>query len=142
MQAADAHIRHPPRVPNDDIQQFHPRHFPCSTGAALALTWLESSAQTPGIPQNLNQLWKGFADLNKTTPLEIEVLKEWGQNGVVCRIVRYQVGVFKGDPSRVAGFFAFPKGGTKLPAILEMHGGGQSASLNSVVTYAKRGCRP
>ena len=118
---------------------FTRRHFLCSTGAALALTWLESSAQTPGIPQNLDQLWEGFADLNKTTPLEIEVLKEWEQDGVVCRIVRYQVGVFKGEPSRVAGFFAFPKGGTKLPALVEMHGGGQSASLNSVVTYAKRG---
>ena len=31
------------------------------------------------------------------------------------------------------------KGGTKLPAFVEIHGGGQSASLNTVVTYAKRG---
>ncbi len=88
-------------------------------------------------PQSLTELWAGF-DPNEG-PLEREVLKEWEQEGVVCRIVRYQVGVFKGAPSRVAAFYAFPKGGTKLPAILEMHGGGQSASLNSVVTYAKRG---
>ena len=115
------------------------RHFLCATGATLVLPWFESSAQTPGIPQTLDQLWEGFADLDKNTPLEAEVLKEWEQEGVVCRIVRYQVGVFKGAPSRVAAFYAFPKGATKLPAILEMHGGGQSASLNSVVTYAKRG---
>ena len=88
-------------------------------------------------PQSLTELWAGF-DPNEG-PLESEVLKEWEQEGVVCRIVRYQVGVFKGAPSRVAAFYAFPKDGTKLPAILEMHGGGQSASLNSVVTYAKRG---
>ncbi|HQW30255.1 MAG TPA: acetylxylan esterase, partial [Verrucomicrobiales bacterium] len=88
-------------------------------------------------PQSLTELWAGF-DPNEG-PLESEVLKEWEQEGVVCRIVRYQVGVLKGAPSRVAAFYAFPKDGTKLPAILEMHGGGQSASLNSVVTYAKRG---
>ena len=115
------------------------RHFLYATGATLMLPRFESSAQTPGIPQTLNQLWEGFADLDKNTPLEAEVLKEWEQDGVVCRIVRYQVGLFKGAPSRVAAFYAFPKGATKLPVILEMHGGGQSASLNSVVTYAKRG---
>ena len=115
------------------------RLFLCATGAVLMLPWFESSAQTQGIPQTLPQLWEGFVDHDKTTPLEAEVLKEWEQDGVVCRIVRYQVGVFKGAPSRVAAFYAFPKGATKLPAILEMHGGGQSASLNSVVTYAKRG---
>lgn len=91
------------------------------------------------IPQNLQQLWQDYAEMDKKTPLEVEIFKEWEQDGVVCRIVRYQVGIFKGAPSRVAAFYAFPKGGKKLPAILEMHGGGQSASLNSVVTYAKRG---
>jgi hypothetical protein len=96
-------------------------------------------ARAAEVPQNLEQLWAGFEDLDRTTPLEVEVLKEWEQEEVVCRVVRYQVGVFKGTPSRVAAFYAFPKGGGKLPAILEMHGGGQSASLNSVVTYAKRG---
>jgi hypothetical protein len=113
------------------------RHFICTTGVALALTCFESSAQSAGIPRTLAELWAAYDPL--MDPLEIEVLKEWEQDGVVCRIVRYQVGVFKGTPSKVAGFYAFPKGGTKLPALVEMHGGGQSASLNSVVTYAKRG---
>ena len=115
------------------------RYFLYATGAALALPWSGASAGTPGIPQTLPELWEGFAELDRTTPLDIEILKEWEQDGVTCRIVRYQVGIFKGVPSRVAAFYAFPKGGTKLPALLEMHGGGQSASLNSVVTYAKRG---
>ena len=88
------------------------------------------------VPQTVYELWEGFAELDKNTPLEIEVLKEWEQDDVVCRIFRYQVGVFKETSSRVA---AFPKGGTKLPALVEIHGGGQSASLNGVVTYAKRG---
>ena len=57
----------------------------------------------------------------------------------MCRVVRYQVGMFKGAPARVAAFYAFPQGGTRLPAILEMHGGGQSANLDSMVAFAKRG---
>ncbi|MEN9573224.1 MAG: hypothetical protein RL514_1079 [Verrucomicrobiota bacterium] len=124
---------------NSSLHRITRRQFLCATGAALALPSSGYSAQAADIPQTLEQLWAGFAELNKTTPLEVEVLKEWEEDGVVCRIVRYQVGVFKGAPSRVAGFYAFPKGGTKLPALVEMHGGGQSASLNSVVTYARRG---
>ena len=96
-----------------------------------------SQAQNPEIPRTLNQLWSDFDP--RKGPLEIEVLKEWEEDGIVCRIVRYQVGVFKGAPSLVAGFYGFPKGGKNLPALVEIHGGGQSASLNSVVTYARRG---
>lgn len=89
------------------------------------------------VPANVEELWAGFDP--RREPLEAGVLREWEQDGVVCRIVRYRVGVFKGSPAVVAAFFAFPKGGTKLPAILEMHGGGQSASLASVTTWARRG---
>ena len=113
------------------------RHFLHTTGAALALPLLESPARAADVPQTLAELWAGFEP--RKDPLEIEVLKEWEQGSVVCRLIRYQVGIFKGAPAKVAAFYAFPKGGTKLPAILEMHGGGQSASLNSVVTYAQRG---
>ncbi len=91
------------------------------------------------IPKNVQELWADYETLDKSTPLEVEVLKEWEQDAIICRIVRYQVGVFKGSPSRVAAFYAYPKGGTNLPALVQIHGGGQSASLNSVVTYAKRG---
>lgn len=89
------------------------------------------------VPTTVEELWAGF-DPSKE-PLETEVLKEWEQDGAVCRIVRYRVGVFKGEPAVVAAFYAFPEGGTKLPALLELHGGGQSASLASVVKWAGRG---
>ncbi len=46
---------------------------------------------------------------------------------MVCRIVRYQVGVFKERRRGSPRSTPFPKGATKLPALLEMHGGGQSA---------------
>jgi len=91
------------------------------------------------MPQNLDELWADFPQLDRDTPLEAETLKEWNEGEVVCRVVRFQVGVFRGSPSRVAGLYALPSGGTKLPALLQLHGGGQSASLDSVVSDARRG---
>lgn len=93
--------------------------------------------QNGKVPQNLADLWGGYAPRQEA--LETEVLKEWEQDGVKLRIVRFQVGVFKGVPAKVAAFYGFPKGATKLPGLLQMHGGGQSASLACVLTDAKRG---
>ena len=93
----------------------------------------------PAIPQHLDALWAGYETFDRATPLEVEVLKEWTQDGVTCRVIRYQVGVFKGAPARVAAFYAFPPGATHLPGLLHLHGGGQSASLDAVVADAKRG---
>ena len=89
------------------------------------------------VPQNLAELWAGYEP--KKEPLEIEIKKEWESDGVVCRVVRYKVGTFKGTPSIMSAFYAFPKGGKNLPGLVQIHGGGQSASLDSVFAYAKRG---
>ncbi len=88
-------------------------------------------------PRTLDELWAGFDP--REGPLESEILREWEQDGVVCRIVRYQVGTFKGAPSKVAGFYAFPKGARALPGLLHLHGGGQSANLRNVVEDAQNG---
>jgi dienelactone hydrolase len=96
-------------------------------------------ARPETVPRNLDELWAGFPEFDRATPLEAEVLKEWEQDGIVCRLVRYQVGIFKGAPARVAAFYAFPKGSSRQPALLELHGGGQSASLNSVTAFARHG---
>ena len=88
-------------------------------------------------PTNLDALW-GDYDPSKE-PLEVEVTKEWEQDGIVCRVIRYRVGIFKGQPATVAAFYAFPKGATALPGLMHIHGGGQSANLATVVTDAKRG---
>ena len=113
----------------------------CILAFGLLVFWPIGSAMAAEdeIPRTLDELWSGYTELDRTTPLQTEILKEWEEEGVVCRIIRYQVGVFKDTPSRVAAFYAAPKGGSKLPALLDLHGGGQSASLDNVVTYAKRG---
>ena len=88
-------------------------------------------------PKTLDELWKGYDP--RAEPLDTEVIKEWEEDGVVCRVVRYRVGVFKGVKSMVAAVYAFPKGGSKLPGLVQIHGGGQSANLNAVTTNARRG---
>lgn len=113
--------------------------FAWAMACTLTLILLPISISAAEIPQNVTELWSGFSDVDKTTPIAVEIFKEWQQDGVVCRIVRYQVGIFKGSPSKVAAFYAFPKGGTKLPALLAIHGGGQSAGLESALSDARRG---
>ena len=51
-------------------------------------------------PQNYEQLWKGF-DPQKE-PLDVEVLKEWEQDGVVLKVIRYRIGIFKGKKSMIS----------------------------------------
>lgn len=109
------------------------RHF-----LVLLFTGL-ASLSVAAVPQTLDELWADFPKLNRETPLATEVLKEWNEGDVVCRVVRFQVGVFKGKPSRVAGFYAFPKGAMEIPALLQIHGGGGSANLNQAVTDAQKG---
>ena len=98
-----------------------------------------SFPQSATTPQNVTELWNGYAAFDKAMPLAVEVLKAWESDGVVCRLIRYQVGVFKGAPAKVAAFYAFPKGAQHLPGLLQLHGGGQSASLDSAVADARRG---
>lgn len=73
------------------------------------------------------------------TPLELEILKTWEEDGIACRVIRYQVGIFKGKPTRVAAFYTHPRNASKLPALLQMHGGGQSANLDDAIRDARRG---
>lgn len=89
------------------------------------------------VPQTPEEIW-GDYDPQKE-PIEAETVKEWEVEGVVLRVVRYRVGVFKGAKSIMAGIYAFPKGGTRLPGLVQVHGGGQSANSNAALTNARRG---
>ena len=88
-------------------------------------------------PQNLRELWAGFDP--RQEPLETEILKEWEQDGVILKVLRYRVGVFKGQKAMMAAVYAYPKGGRNLPGLVQIHGGGQYAHYNACLTNAKRG---
>lgn len=88
-------------------------------------------------PQNFAEMWSGFDP--QTEPLETEILKEWEEEGVVLRVVRFRIGIFKGQKAQLAAVYGFPKGGRKLPGLLQIHGGGQYADYKACLLNAKRG---
>ena len=80
------------------------------------------------------------ADFDPTAePLQATVVREWEENGLRIRYVTFHVGTFKGRAARLAAFYAIPKGGSGLPGLLHLHGGGQRAFLHEVKYYAARG---
>lgn len=107
--------------------------------AALLLPFHQANlcADEAQSPQNVQQIAEGFDP--RQDPLDAQVVREWTKEGIVYRYVTYHVGTFKGKPARMAGYFAFPEGAKKLPALLHLHGGGQRAFLHEVTFYAKRG---
>lgn len=100
---------------------------------AETLTPLEHDA----IPRNLDELWAGFDP--RREPLGVETLQECEFEGVVLRLIRYDVGTFHGQASKVAGLFCFPAGAQSIPGLLHIHGGGQSCNLDGVIADAKNG---
>ncbi len=92
-------------------------------------------------PRSFEEMWGGFDA--RAEPLETEVLAEWEEEGVVLRVVRYRVGVFKGHKAMLAAIYGFPKevvsGGKKIPGLVQIHGGGQSAHYRVCLLNAKRG---
>ncbi|MCU0792604.1 MAG: SUMF1/EgtB/PvdO family nonheme iron enzyme [Opitutaceae bacterium] len=89
------------------------------------------------VPTTLAGLWAGYDPAAE--PLETEILKQWEQDGVVLRVVRFRVGVFRGQVARLAAIYGFPKGQQNLPGLVQIHGGGQFADFNAPLTNAPRG---
>ena len=88
-------------------------------------------------PQNLEQVWGNYDP--RTENLEIEVHKEWKENGVTYQCIRYLIGTFKNKKSYMAAIYAFPTGKTDLPGILQIHGGGGRSNPKICADYAQQG---
>jgi dienelactone hydrolase len=110
--------------------------FVCVSGAVGMQETLPALKE--GVPpQTSGEMWAGFDP--RAEPLEVEVLKEWEQDGVVLKVLRYRIGVFKGEKAMMAAVYGYPKGGKNLPGLVQIHGGGQYAHHNACLTNAKRG---
>jgi hypothetical protein len=88
-------------------------------------------------PRTFEELWAGYDP--RSEPLDVEVLKQWEEDGVVLRVLRYRIGIFKGRKAMMAAVYGHPKDGSDLPGLVQIHGGGQYAHFNTVLTNAKRG---
>lgn len=89
------------------------------------------------VPADFETLWAGYDP--RAEPLDVEILKEWEEEGVVLKVLRYRIGIFKGQKAMMAAVYGYPKGAQKLPALLNIHGGGQYADYRAVLTNARRG---
>ncbi|MBT3194814.1 MAG: hypothetical protein HN341_19885 [Verrucomicrobia bacterium] len=88
-------------------------------------------------PTTVEEAWAGFDP--RKEPLDVEVLKEWEEDGVVVKVLRYRIGIFKGKKAMMAAVYGYPKGAKNLPGLVQLHGGGQSAQSSFVVKNAKNG---
>ena len=104
--------------------------------ACLLLSGAHNAFAEEQVPRSVEAL---FADFDpQKVPLDPKLLREWEQDDIVFRYVTYHIGALKDKPARMAGFFGFPKGAKKLPALLHLHGGGQRGFSNEVEFYARR----
>lgn len=109
----------------------------CRTAAILLSVASFVATTRAEVPKTVEALWSDFNP--RKDPLEVQVVREWDEDGIRIRYVTYHIGTFKDTKARMAAFYAFPQGGMKLPALMHMHGGGQRAFLDEVRFYAKRG---
>ena len=90
------------------------------------------------VPQTPEALWAGYDP--DAEPLDVRVVREWTEDGCVVRFITYTIGTFKGKTSTMAAFYAAPENPQgKIPALIQMHGGGQRASIASAKIGAENG---
>ncbi len=110
------------------------RLFLCLVG----LLWcMPGVAEESEGPETVQALWADFDPRGEA--LDSEVVREWEEDGIVYRCITYHIGYFRGEASRMAAFYGFPRGARGLPGLLHLHGGGQRAFLHEVEFYARRG---
>lgn len=106
-------------------------YFCAATKGDDSLPKLKSS------PTTVDQLWAGYDPASE--PLELKVVREWKEDGLVLRYVTYTIGTFKGKKATMAAYYGFPEGAKNLPGLMHMHGGGQRAFQQVVKRFASRG---
>lgn len=96
-----------------------------------------------GIPNDdpittVEDLWQGFDP--RHDPLEVDILREWDEGDIHLQMVDFTGEIFEGEKVRIFAYIGTPKTATgKIPGVLHVHGGGQTAVLDWPRFWAKRG---
>ncbi|MDF7800148.1 NPCBM/NEW2 domain-containing protein [Pontiellaceae bacterium B1224] len=88
-------------------------------------------------PQTVVEAWAGYDP--QAESLEVEIFKEWEEEGIIFRALRYRIGIFKGQKAWMAALYSFPKGAKNLPGLVQVHGGGGFATTKEGLSNGKRG---
>lgn len=79
------------------------------------------------------ELWRGYDP--EALPLDVQVSRTWSEDGCT-----YEKLTFTGEAgTRIFALRGAPEKGRRLPGVLHIHGGGQTASLEWVRYWARRG---
>jgi dienelactone hydrolase len=109
----------------------------CLVACACALL-AEGRASADEAIETVEALWAGFDP--RRDPLEIEVVKAWDEGDVHLEMVYFTGETFEGEKTRVFAYVGRPKAVVgKVPGVLHIHGGGQTAVLDWPRFWAKRG---
>jgi hypothetical protein len=94
--------------------------------------------EAPRRIESARDLWAGYDP--RAEPLEIEVAKVWDEGAIRFEQLSFTGETWQGRKVRVFAYRGAPvEGDAKLPGILHLHGGGQTASLDWVRHWAGRG---
>ena len=83
------------------------------------------------------EIWEGYDP--RVEPIDEEVLKTWEEDGVAYKEVYFNGEQFDAKYVRIYGIYAAPKGGEDLPALLHIHGGGQTVKADWLKVWTGRG---
>src|SRR3954468_18389439 len=109
-------------------------------GFALFAVPAAAAAPPPkaGAITTIEQLWAGFNP--RAVPLDVEVVKAWDEGDVHLETVYFTGEGFEGERVCVFAHFGRPrKAKGKVPGVLHVHGGGQTAGLDWPRFWAARG---
>jgi dienelactone hydrolase len=104
--------------------------MPCSARS-------RAHVEEPQAIASVEDLWRGFDP--EALPLEVQTIRAWEENGAALQTLRFTGERAKGVPVRVFAIQGSPRNGKALPGVLHVHGGGQTASLDWVRFWARRG---
>ncbi len=105
--------------------------------ALLLLLTAAAPAAEPRI-ETIADLWAGFDP--RALPLDVEVVKAWDEGETHLEMVYFTGEEFDGVKTRVFGYLGRPKKVEgKIPGVLHIHGGGQTAVPDWPRFWASRG---
>ncbi len=86
---------------------------------------------------HIQKLWSGFDP--QALPLEAEVIRDTTEEDLHIQQLYFTGEIWEGEKTRVYAIRGAKTGARNLPGILHIHGGGQTASMDWVRFWAKRG---
>lgn len=86
---------------------------------------------------SIQKLWSGFDP--QALPLEVEVIRDTTEEDIHIQQLYFTGEIWEGEKTRIYAIRGARTGGHNLPGILHIHGGGQTASMDWVRFWARRG---